>query len=274
MTTLHNKVGQMRSATRVGQSLQQTGGPARGLGVVCLLVALLLGWALSAQAQVSIGLESGVVMSGYNDVRVPSSVGTDLSLSQELSTTSKAFVRLRLSYGFAQRHVLSLLVAPLRLEASGAVDRPVHFAGTDFPAQVPLSASYRFDSYRLTYRCFVDNAGAVRLAVGLTAKVRDAAIRLEAPGLSGETTNTGFVPLLSGRLQWQPGGHLGLVVDADALAAPQGRAEDVLVALTWTADRRLQVYGGYRLLEGGADVEQVYNFALFHYVSLGAVWTF
>jgi hypothetical protein len=235
---------------------------------------LLLGWALSARAQVSIGLESGVVMSGYNDVRVPKTAGAVLSLSQDLSTTSKLFVRLRLSYGFAQRHVLSLLVAPLRLQASGAVDRPVHFAGTDFHAQVPLSASYRFDSYRLTYRYLLDNAGAVRLAVGLTAKVRDAAIRLQARGLSGETTNTGFVPLLSGRLQWQPGRRLGLVVDADALAAPQGRAEDVLVALTWAASRHLQAYGGYRLLEGGADVEQVYNFALLHYLSLGAVWTF
>lgn len=267
MATLHNKVGQKPSSTRVGESLRQTAGPAGGLGAMCLLVALLLCWALSAQAQVSIGLESGVVISGYNDVRVPSSAGTDLSLSQELSTTSKAFGRLRLSYGFAQRHVVSLLVAPLRLEGSGAVDRPVLFAGTDFPAQATLSSSYRFDSYRLTYRYFVDNAGTVRFAVGLTAKVRDAAIRLAAPALSGETTNTGFAPLLSGRLQWQPSRRLALVVDADALAARQGRAEDVLVALTWTADRHLQVYGGYRLLEGGADVEQVYNFALFRCVS-------
>jgi hypothetical protein len=31
---------------------------------------------------------------------------------------------------------------------------------------------------------------------------------------------------------------------------------------------------GYRLLEGGADVDEVYNFALLHYISGGILITF
>jgi hypothetical protein len=30
------------------------------------------------------------------------------------------------------------------------------------------------------------------------------------------------------------------------------------------------LYGGYRILEGGADVDEVYTFSLFHYAMIGA----
>ena len=53
------------------------------------------------------------------------------------------------------------------------------------------------------------------------------------------------------------------------LAAPQGRAEDVslkaVVRLTDAVDLDL----GYRLLEGGADNDEVYTFAFFHYAVVG-----
>ncbi|MDP8255108.1 MAG: hypothetical protein P9M14_05120 [Candidatus Alcyoniella australis] len=51
--------------------------------------------------------------------------------------------------------------------------------------------------------------------------------------------------------------------------APQGRAEDVLAALTvdLSDDARLRL--GYRLLEGGADNDKVYTFAVIHYAALG-----
>jgi len=34
-------------------------------------------------------------------------------------------------------------------------------------------------------------------------------------------------------------------------------------------DDNLQIKVGYRVLEGGANVGQVYNFALFHFVDFG-----
>ena len=61
----------------------------------------------------------------------------------------------------------------------------------------------------------------------------------------------------------------GLLFDADALAAPQGRAEDVLLAATWALREGLFVYAGYRTLEGGADNDEVYTFAWFHYAVAG-----
>jgi tetratricopeptide (TPR) repeat protein len=53
---------------------------------------------------------------------------------------------------FAERHFISALYAPLQLTSRGSVDRSVSFAGASFAPGTPLFATYRFDSYRLTYR--------------------------------------------------------------------------------------------------------------------------
>jgi len=88
-------------------------------------------------------------------------------------------------------------------------------------------------------------------------------------------TNIGFVPLLNAHLEWRPrNGPFGLVVDVDALAAPQGRAEDVLIAAMWTPRPGMDLRLGYRTVEGGADNDEVYSFAWLHSVVAGLALTF
>ena len=178
-----------------------------------------------------------------------------------------------MSKTFGDRHWVSVLVAPLRVKSRGTLDRDVLFAGQRFGAHgVEMEALYRFDSYRLTYRYGLVRAGRFGLDLGLTAKVRDAEISLNyahvmLPGAS--KTNTGFVPLISFRAHWQLGPRVGLVLDGDALGVPQGRAEDVMAALRVGFGDRVDARVGYRVLEGGSDVNEVYGFALFHYAVAG-----
>jgi hypothetical protein len=177
--------------------------------------------------------------------------------------------RLRLGYRFLERHLVTALYAPLELVARGSADRDVTFNGGSYPAGTPLLAVYRFDSYRLTYRYSFVRNDALDLAAGLTAKIRDAETSLHGADARSKT-NTGFVPLLNLHAAWQPdGGDFGLVLDADALVAPQGRAEDVLLALTWQLREELELRAGYRMLEGGAENDEVYSFAWLHYSVLG-----
>nr|HMR10737.1 hypothetical protein [Polyangiaceae bacterium] len=130
-------------------------------------------------------------------------------------------------------------------------------------------AVYRFDSYRLTYRYSFVQDDALQLAAGFTGKIRDAEIALYGAE-TARKTNTGFVPLLNLHAEWKPGsGSWGILFDADALAAPQGRAEDVLLALTWAPRDGVDLYAGYRTLEGGAENDEVYSFAWLHYGALG-----
>jgi hypothetical protein len=51
----------------------------------------------------------------------------------------------------------------------------------------------------------------------------------------------------------------------DALAGGPGRAVDASLKLYADIGERWSVSAGYRTVEGGADVDEVYNFAWFHY---------
>ncbi len=241
-----------------------------------LLVVLLAGLVYPAVAQTKwqVDLESGLAVSGYNDVRIPGSTGTKFSLSRDLDIDQTVFWRARFSRVFGNKHSLSLLIAPLTFNAEGRLEQDLRFAGGEFAANTFVKAKYRFDSYRVTYRYDFYRHDRLRLGIGVTGKIRDAAISVEGGGHRSEKTNTGFVPLINFRAQWTISSRFGVLLDGDALAAPQGRAEDVLLAVTASTSKNLQFKIGYRLLEGGADNDQVYTFALVNYLVLGATWRF
>jgi hypothetical protein len=219
-------------------------------------------------------LESGAVFTGKNDVRIPGNQGTLFSLKDDLVSKTAFFYRIRLSYTIKSHHTISLLYAPLETKSEGSVSRDILFEGVIFPANTELNGTYKFNSYRLTYRYdFVKNP-ELEFGLGLTGKIRDAKIALASPGFISEKTNVGFVPLINFRLLWNIDDNFGLLLDGDALAAPQGRAEDVLLAATYKLSNGFGIRAGYRILEGGADNDEVYNFSLFHYSSVGITYTF
>jgi hypothetical protein len=232
-----------------------------------MLSVLLL--PLPVSAAWFVDLESGVALPGYNDVRVPGDEGTEFSLSSDLESGEVWFYRIRAGVSFGDRHTISALLAPLTIDASGSLDFPVQFDDIEFPAGTDLDGTYRFDSYRVTYRYDFIRKPRLRFGAGLTAKIRDAEIALSGGGQSAETTNTGFVPLINFVLEWKATPCLDLVLDGDALVGPQGRAEDVFLGARYSLGPGLALRGGYRILEGGADVEQVYNFTLVNYAALG-----
>lgn len=236
---------------------------------ICLF---LLVSSVQAGVKWEMDFETAYVLPGYNDVRIPGDTGTEFSLSKDLDARSRFVGRIRLTYHAGEKHSLSLLAAPLRLDSEGNIDRTIQFAGEEFAAGTFIDARYRFDSYRFTYRYEFRRNSRLNLGIGVTAKIRDAAITLWGDGKVGEKTNVGFVPLINFRADWQIGQKTSLLLEGDALAAPQGRAEDVLLALYMKPSEKAHFKIGYRILEGGADNDEVYNFALFHYLVIGTVW--
>lgn len=239
--------------------------------ITTLVAVLILSGLSSLKAQVLIDLESGVVFSGYNDVRIPGDQGTLFSLSKELEASPKVFYRLRAGYTFGTRHNLSVLYAPLSVKSDGSINRDLSFEGVVFPANTSLIGFYKFNSYRLTYRYDIVEKPKFEFGLGFTAKIRDAEISLSSPNLYSEKTNVGFVPIINFRLEWMAADKLSFLLEGDALAAPQGRAEDVLVAALYRFSDKVGLKAGYRLIEGGADNDEVYNFTLIHYAAVGLI---
>lgn len=225
-------------------------------------------------AQIEVDLETGAVFSGYNDVRIPGDQGTLFSLSEELEIDPSLYYRIRIFYDFNERHHLGLLYAPLSLNSTGQLNRDLIFEGKTFAAATPLDATYRFNSYRLVYRYDFYRQEKLKLGIGFTAKIRDAEISVRGNGVESKKTNVGFVPIIHFRMLWDFHHKYALLLEGDALAAPQGRAEDVLAALMYQVSDNVSLKFGYRILEGGADNDEVYNFSLFNYASLGVIFKF
>jgi hypothetical protein len=244
---------------------------------VVLLAAGVLGFVAAearAQDRWRVDLENGAALSGYNDVGIPGNTGTRFSMTDDLKSDTEYFWRVRADFRLAPKHVLSALIAPLTINSSGTFNAPVDFAGATFAPGVPTDGTWTFNSYRVTYRYEPWRRDTWMFGFGVSVKVRDAVIRLESNGQAAEKTDLGVVPLINFKFERRLGNRATFLVEGDALAAPQGRAEDVFAGIVLDAGRNWSIKAGYRFLEGGADNDEVYTFAAVHYVAAGVVFRF
>lgn len=223
----------------------------------------------------SIEVEAGPVWQSRNDVQIPNTEeGTRFSLVDLAGEGPWPAARLYFTWNINPRHGLRLLLAPLSFTETGVLGTAVDFAGETYEPGVSTDATYKFNSWRVTYRYRFYGSDRWRWWVGFTAKVRDARIALSQDGSSSEKTDVGFVPLLhlAGDLRFTERWRLS--VDLDALAGGPGRAEDVACKVCYDLSQGWSISGGYRTVEGGADVEEVYNFAWLHYAVISALYRF
>ena len=237
-----------------------------GLAALCFVFLLPAGEATAQeQRRFALEVEGGPVWLSRNDVRIPNETGTLFSLVDAIGNGPWGAVRVEAAFDFNARHGLRFVAAPLRIEDSGTLASTVDFAGSTFAPNVATEAVYDFSSYRVTYRYRFYAGDRWRWKIGGTLFVRDARIALQQGGVSAEDTDVGIVPLvhLSGDAtltdNWR------FLVDFEGLGSTQGRAFDIAVKLGYRFADRWQLAFGYRTIEGGADVEQVYNFAWLHF---------
>ncbi|HEU4954523.1 MAG TPA: hypothetical protein VFT28_08125 [Gemmatimonadales bacterium] len=239
----------------------------RRLLPVAALVLLLPAPTIAQTSRLIVELEGGPVWQSYNDVEVPNDgTATRFALDELAGTGPWPAGRLYLTWNLSDRHGLRALVAPFSLTETGTPAEPIGFAGADYAAGEPVEATYTFNSYRLTYRYRVLGGDRSTAWIGLTAKIRDATIALEQGPTSSRKDDVGFVPLLHLAGDWYFAPDWRLRLDADGLAGGPGRAIDAALKLGYDVDRNWTVSAGYRTLEGGADVEEVYAFAWLHYL--------
>ncbi len=213
----------------------------------------------------SVSLEAGSLWQSRNDARIPNDTGTKFSLRDIQGKGPFAAARIHFDYAFKPRHELRFLAAPLSLTKAGQLRAPVLFAGTSFSPGQPVEGTFQFNSYRATYRYLFFEGDRWIWKIGATGKIRDAKVELRQGTVRALDDNIGFVPLLhlDGEYRWNEKWRFNL--DMDGLAAPQGRAFDIALKLKYDFSKNWTLAAGYRMLEGGADVTNVYTFAWLHY---------
>lgn len=209
-------------------------------------------------------LESGLTSARYNNSRVPKSTGTNVDLAGLIGKEWKAFGRVSLFYEDKARGTWKLLYAPFRQSGSGTLAVTTNFAGQAFTPGA-AEAAYQFNSYRLTYRKPCKGGWSI----GGTLKIRDAEILLQQGAMVASERNVGFVPLLNIFGEGQIARGLMYEVELDGLAGGPGRAIDLSLRVKNQFGPNSTAFVGLRVLEGGADVPRVKNFAWVNYITVG-----
>jgi hypothetical protein len=245
--------------------------------VLGCLVTAAPGWGSDEQSvsRFMVELEAGAVWQSVNDVQIPNtSEGTRFSLLDVTGNGPWPAARLYFTWNINERHGLRALAAPLSITETGVLPSETRFAGGVFAANVPTEATYKFNSWRLTYHYRFYHSSRWAWWIGFTAKVRDAKIELSQEGESAQKTDVGFVPLLHIHGWYRFADRWRVTLDVDALAGGPGRAVDASLKLYADIADSWSVSLGYRTVEGGADVEEVYNFAWLHYAVASVVYRF
>lgn len=244
----------------------------RPMRTLFALVAILsVGGALrapSAAAQpLTLEFESGPVWQSRNSAEVPND-GTATRFSLVDVTGRGTFFpvgRVYLTWHVSDSQEMRLLYAPLSVSGAGVVGRRLSFAGQTFDATAPLEGTYTFNSYRASYRWRTIQDSNFTGWLGFTAKIRDATIALQEGPTTSRKDDFGFVPLLHLAGTWAPSPSWSLGLDADGLAGGPGRAVDAALRVGFAPSKSWTLRFGYRTVEGGADVDEVYTFAWLHY---------
>jgi hypothetical protein len=219
----------------------------------------------TASGRFEVELELGPVWQSSNDVEIPNDgTATRFSLEQLVGAGPWPAGRTSFVWNVAGRHSVRFMVALLSYTDTGSFDEQVLFAGEAYAPGVPTEATYQFDSWRASYRYQFQRGDRWNAWVGFTAFLRDAEIALEQGSTFSNDTDLGFVPLLYLRGDWRFAEGWHLLMELDALAGGPGRAEDLSLKLGRDLGDQWTVSFGYRTVEGGVDIDTVYNFAWFN----------
>ena len=247
----------------------------RVLLTAVLLVPIASAWGQAADdgKQFGIGLEAGGVWFSRNDIRIPGTTGTEFDMTALTGTGPDFFARLNGEWDINDKHGLRVVLAPLEVSGTGELAQDTDFAGETFPAGT-TDATFKFNTYKFTYRyTFADN-GAWLWRVGFTGVVRDANVELRQGDLQANDDNVGFVPALHLSGDYRMSERWLFRLDFDGLAGGPGRLIDLGLFVDYELNENWQVGGGYRTLEGGADTDDVYTFAWLHYAVLNVRYRF
>ncbi len=244
----------------------------------CVILAAFfapVGASAQTDPRFAVELEAGPVWQSRNDVQIPNDdSGTRFPLLDVAGKGPWLGARMYFTWNINDKHGVRAMLAPLSYTETGTLDEPVNFVGESYLPGVPTDATYQFNSWRLTYRYRFHRSDRWQWWVGFTAKVRDAKIELRQGETASSDSNVGFVPLLHLAADWRFAERWHLLMDLDALAGGPGRAEDLALKVAVDVSDSWTLTAGYRTVEGGADTDDVYNFAWFHSAVVSGIYRF
>ncbi|MCM0606527.1 MAG: hypothetical protein KA715_10595 [Xanthomonadaceae bacterium] len=236
--------------------------------IIIIFFAFLIFNLCEAAQKPTLRVEVAGATTGYNFFRIPNE---NANTRFDLPTNAwLPIYRIYASIPVSEKWGLRFLYAPLTVNYSYQSPVVSVFNNTSFAANTPLTAGYKFNSYRVSIIRHVEESADFKWHWGFTAKIRDAYITVSDGATTLRKDDLGFVPLLNLGLDWSFLNSFILSFDIDGLAGGPGRAFDGRLDVQYKVIEKTKVGLGYRFVEGGAVITAVNNFALFHALLLSA----
>ncbi len=241
----------------------------RKLFFLFLMMFLCLG--TYAQSSWEIRFMPQVAFGGKNDLQRPNDMnGTRFSLSKDFQRENNGVFSPRVEVEYAYKRNRFILTGSwLKDKFRGIASDEIKYNGATFAQGSDLRSTYSFNTYRLTYRYRIVEREKFDFEFGATLLLRDAYIKLADAEQESRFDNVGVAPLLSYYLAWKPYSRFSILSYGDAFGVKAGRAIDVYAGLKYQIFNNASISVGYRLLEGGSDVDRIYTMSLFQYLSFG-----
>lgn len=207
----------------------------------------------------SFTLELASVRSQYNYFQKPNNNTDRVDLPDQTLIGGRLYGRVELN----ERWDVSFLYAPLDTEYSFKSRSNFNFNGESFNQNEQTRVGYKFNSYRVGFlRKY--QTGNFKFVVGPVLKVRDARLSVSQAGARSSFSNLGPVPLLGLGVDYRASESIHFIFYSDALAGGPGYAYDVNAEIRYKISPSQTLGVGYRTLGGGADNDELKNFARFN----------
>ena len=131
--------------------------------------------------------------------------------------------RFSLELEFSNKHIITLLYQPLRLESTTLLQRDLLIDELVFPAGTSVNFLYNFPFYRLSYmKELLPNNELFKFAWGASLQIRNATISFESTdgSLFRANRDIGPVPILKFRTRYNVSERTYTEIEADGFYAP------------------------------------------------------
>lgn len=241
------------------------------------MISLIIVWLLAFDGHaksVDLMLEGGAVWQYRNDLQIPPNTqGTRLALDQ-IDDGPFGYYRAEVFWRYSKNHGARLVYAPFKVTLNNRPSQSIDFNGQSFSSGLDTEYTFQFNSYRLTYFYALWGHGEDQLNIGFTAKIRDADTIISQGGVSRNYDNVGFVPLIYLEYQKSLESNWLFHTSLDGLAGGPGRAFDWAIKFRKKISDLATLGIGTRFLDGGADNDEVFTFALFQYYTAEVIFHF
>ena len=237
----------------------------------CCVVIFVLAGPANARAALRLGFEIGSAFPSIADIRVPGAGGTFFSFEDDFYAGMSPFFRLQAVWEITRQHAFFGIIAPLRLSAIGPAPKALDFDGAVFAEGAPLWLDYKLDTYRLGYLFTLIDVPAFMGKIGLSARFRNSAIKLNGSGGKAEYTADDLLPELCLSLNYFTGGGFTLIFEGEAMRIKKGYACELFIGGAFDLiGTRYSFRAGWRAMLDKTDSDKHYAQTWANQIVLGA----